>query len=241
MPNLILARSEQIAPKVFALTLSGDVSLHKAPGQFVNIRLDGFFLRRPISVCDVSDNALTVVYKVVGDGTLALSKKRRGDALDVLVGLGNGFDAARPGERPLLVGGGLGVPPLFTLAKALCARGKQPTALLGFGTAGEAILIDRFRALGIPVVVTTADGSLGQMGLVTDALPRIYADLFYACGPIPMLRALCERTPLPGELSFEARMACGFGACMGCSMPTKDGMRRVCADGPVFDKDVIVW
>lgn len=234
--------NERIAPGVYRMTLAGDTSGITAPGQFVNVELDGFYLRRPISVCDWDARALTIIYKVVGRGTAAMSALTPGAELDLLTGLGNGYDTSVETRSPLLVGGGVGIPPLFALAKALLNRGEaKPRAILGFNTASEAFLIDEFNALGIDAVVCTADGSLGERGFVTAPLPRIPHDYFFACGPEPMLRALCEATGAPGQLSFEERMGCGFGACMGCSCQTLTGHKRICKDGPVLRKEEIAW
>lgn len=235
--------NERIARDVFRLCLAGDAGAVRAPGQFVNIALDGFYLRRPISVCDWTADSLTLLYKTVGRGTAALAGMRPGETLDLLVGLGNGFACERSGDRPLVIGGGVGTPPMFGLAKALLAAGKQPTAVLGFNTAADAFYLDEFQALGIPVLVATADGGLGTPGFVTDAVARqrpLY-DYYFACGPEPMLRALYDALPTDGQLSFEERMACGFGVCMGCSCQTKYGSRRICRDGPVLCKEEILW
>ena len=205
-----------LAPGVWELRLSGDTSALTAPGQFINIKLDGFYLRRPISVCDWDGEGITVIYKVVGKGTAALSSVEPGQDLDILCGLGNGFDVSKCGRRTLAIGGGAGVPPMYALAKALLAAGKTPIAILGFNKKDEVFYEDRFRALGVETAVTTADGSHGQKGFVTDALPETY-DFYCACGPIPMLKAVYDAAPTSGLLSFEERMGCGFGACMGCT------------------------
>ncbi len=201
-----------LAPGVWELRLSGDTSALTAPGQFINIKLDGFYLRRPISVCDWDGEGITVIYKVVGKGTAALSSVEPGQDLDILCGLGNGFDVSKCGRRTLAIGGGAGVPPMYALAKALLAAGKTPIAILGFNKKDEVFYEDRFRALGVETAVTTADGSHGQKGFVTDALPETY-DFYCACGPIPMLKAVYDAAPTSGLLSFEERMGCGFGAC----------------------------
>lgn len=232
--------SRPLTADVWELRLEGDTSAVTAPGQFVDLRLPGFFLRRPISVCDWSGGGLTLIYKVAGRGTAALSRMAPGDTLDALTGLGNGFDAGLCGGRTLLLGGGVGVPPLYGLAKVLLAAGKAPVAVLGFNAASEAFYAGEFRALGVETVVATADGSAGVRGFVTDALPEAY-DSFCACGPLPMLRAVCERTKTDGQLSFEARMGCGFGACMGCVIETRSGPKRVCRDGPVLRKEEVLW
>ena len=227
---------------VYKMVLSGDTSAITAPGQFVNIQITGKFLRRPISVCDYDGDTLTIVYKVVGKGTEILSRMVPEEKLDILTGLGNGYDLSPAGEAPLLVGGGVGIPPLYGLAKRLTARGKRVTAVLGFNCAAEQFLVEDFRALGVKVIVLTADGSAGVRGLVTDgmALAQGYSYL-YTCGPEAMLRAVYDRCVTSGQFSFEERMGCGFGACMGCSCQTKYGNKRICTDGPVLVKEEIIW
>ena len=226
---------------IYKMRLGGDVSAITAPGQFVNIQLDGFFLRRPISVCDVRENALTIIYKVVGQGTAAMSKLGAGAQLQTLVGLGNGYDISCAGERPLLAGGGVGVPPLYYLARKLIEAGKVPTVLLGFNTADEVFLADEFAALGCDVKIATVDGSVGTKGFVTDLMTDLDYTHFYTCGPEPMLRAISRVSTTSGQLSFEARMGCGFGACMGCSCKTLTGNKRICREGPVMRKEEIIW
>ena len=225
---------------VYKMRLNGDTSAITTPGQFVNIRLDGFYLRRPLSVCDWEKDSLTLIYKVVGGGTERMSRMTAGEKLDVLTGLGNGYDLSLSGNRPLLLGGGVGVPPLYALAKALIKQGKQVHAVLGFNTAQEVFGAGEFRALGAQVTVTTADGSSGVKGFVTDALPADYTYV-YTCGPEPMLKAVYKRTVTGGQYSFEERMGCGFGACMGCSCKTITGFKRICKDGPVLQKEEILW
>lgn len=225
---------------VWELRLLGDTSAITAPGQFVNIRLEGMFLRRPISICDWDERGLTLIYKVVGKGTEYMSRLAPGQQLDLLTGLGNGFDVAKCGQRTVLLGGGVGVPPMYGLAKALLAAGKIPVAVLGFNRAEEIFYADAFRALGVETIVATADGSAGVKGFVTDALPEEY-DYFCTCGPLPMLKAVYNSTKTSGLLSFEERMGCGFGACMGCSCQTKYGNKRICKDGPVLEKEEIIW
>ncbi|MBO7293153.1 MAG: dihydroorotate dehydrogenase electron transfer subunit [Clostridia bacterium] len=226
---------------VFRLVLAGDTSAVTAPGQFVNIKLEGKFLRRPISVCDAEDGRLTLLYKVVGGGTAQMSRMKPGETLDILTGLGNGYDLRDAGDRPLLVGGGVGVPPLYMLAKQLIARGKQVRVILGFNTAAEVFYEEEFRALGATVTVTTADGTRGIRGFVTAALGDAPYTYFYTCGPEPMLRALHTATATSGQYSFEERMGCGFGACMGCSCKTVTGVKRICREGPVLRKEEILW
>ena len=231
----------RLTDTVYRLTLTGDTSAITRPGQFVQIQLPGFYLRRPISVCDWDADTLTLIYKVVGEGTKAMTALKPGAELDLLTGLGNGFDTSLCGDKPLLVGGGVGLPPMYGLCKALLREGKHPSVVMGFNTAAEVFLEEEFRTLGVPVVVTTADGSRGVKGFVTAALPALDFDSTCACGPEPMLKALYNATDKPGQYSFEARMACGFGACMGCTCKTKYGAKRICKDGPVLQKEEIVW
>ena len=230
----------RLVPGVYRMKLKGDTSAITAPGQFVNIQLEGLFLRRPISVCDVCEDVLTIIYKVVGKGTEAMSKMKSG-VLDVLTGLGNGYDMTEAGEKPVLLGGGVGVPPMYLLAKQLVAAGKIPTVILGFNKKDEIFYEEEFRALGCPVMVTTVDGSYGIRGFVTDALKQIDYTYFYTCGPEPMLKAVYRASNTSGQMSFEERMGCGFGACMGCSCKTLTGYKRICKDGPVMRKEEIAW
>lgn len=232
--------NQQLTADVWEMRLEGDTGAITAPGQFINIRLDGLFLRRPISVCDWDGQGITIIYKVVGKGTAALGGMEQGQELDVLCGLGNGFDVSRCGERTLVIGGGVGVPPMYGLAKALLRAGKTPVAILGFNKKEEIFYEDKFRALGIETTVTTVDGSYGVKGFVTDALPEEYG-YFCACGPLPMLKAVYNAAATSGLLSFEERMGCGFGACMGCTCKTKYGDKRICKDGPVLEKEEIIW
>lgn len=238
-----IVENRPLTPNVYRMTIEGDTQWITRPGQFVNIEIEGLYLRRPISVCDYSQSDITLIYKVVGRGTEAMSRMQAGQTLDVLTGLGNGFNADIECHRPLLVGGGVGVPPLYRLAKDLIARGCKVSVVLGFNTAAEVFYADEFRALGADVYVSTADGSLGVKGFVTDAIrdKGIDFDYFYACGPLPMLRALCQACATPGELSFEERMGCGFGACMGCSCKTLTGNKRICKEGPVMKREEIIW
>ena len=233
--------NRRIAPSLYLMRLSGDNSAIIKPGQFVNIELDGLYLRRPISVCDWNETFMTLIYKIVGKGTEEMSKMGEGGELDLLTGLGNGYDMSKSGETPLLIGGGAGVPPLYGLAVRLRAQGKTPKVILGFNTAGEIFLENEFRRLDIPAVVTTADGSCGIKGFVTDAVPDGGYSYVYACGPEPMLKAVYDKTVTSGQYSFEERMGCGFGACMGCSCMTKYGAKRICRDGPVLEKEEILW
>ena len=236
-----VTENRKIASSVYEMTLSGDTSAVTAPGQFVNIRLDGFFLRRPISVCDCESGTLRLIYKVVGNGTQAMSKLQNGTELDVLTGLGNGYDTEKSGDRPLLLGGGVGVPPMYMLAKKLISEEKDVTVILGFNTENEVFYENEFQALGAKVLVTTADGSKGIKGFVTDAMDKVDYTYFYTCGPEPMLKAVYNKSTTSGQFSFEERMGCGFGACMGCSCKTKYGSKRICKDGPVLEKEEIIW
>lgn len=233
-----LTENTPLAPGVFRMALAGDTGAITAPGQFVNLALDGLFLRRPISVCDWDEKSLTLIYKVVGAGTARMSNMKPGQALDCLTGLGNGYDVAACPDAPLLVGGGVGVPPLYGLAKRLIASGKRPSVIIGFNTAAEIFYSGAFEALGVPVTVTTADGSAGVKGFVTAAMPE--GAYVCACGPEPMLRAV-HAAASGGQFSFEARMGCGFGACMGCTCQTVAGPKRICKEGPVLRKEDILW
>lgn len=228
---------------VYRMVLEGDTQWIIRPGQFVNIELDGLYLRRPISICDWDEHTITIIYKVVGRGTEQMSKMSVGKELDVLTGLGNGFNPDIECNEALLVGGGVGVPPLYRLAKELLAQGKKVSVVLGFNTAAEVFYADEFRQLGAEVYVSTADGSVGVKGFVTDAIREsgVAFDYFYACGPLPMLKALCDNCTQRGELSFEERMGCGFGACMGCSCKTLTGNKRICKEGPVMRREEIIW
>ena len=212
-----------------------------ACGQFVNIQLDGFYLRRPISICDFDKETLTLIYKVVGGGTEALSRMQKGEGLDLLLSLGNGFDTSKSGQNPLIIGGGVGVPPLYALCKRLIAEGKKPTVILGFNTASEMFYEEVFKLLGADVYVTTVDGSYGVKGFVTDVMKDLDYDYFYTCGPLPMFKAIESVAKTSGQYSFEERMGCGFGACMGCTCKTKYGNKRICKDGPVLEREEIVW
>jgi len=233
--------NEKIAKNTYKIILSGNTDSGR-PGQFVNIKIDGFFLRRPISVCDIEENTLTLIYKTVGAGTDKLSKTEKGEKLDILAFLGNGYDLSKSGEAPLLIGGGVGVPPLFLLAKKLVKEGKKPTAILGFNSADEIFLKDEFEAIGVKTFIATADGSVGTRGFVTDVMKNIGGyTYFYTCGPEPMLRAVYGESKTDGEFSFEERMGCGFGACVGCTCKTKYGNKRICRDGPVLSKEEIIW
>lgn len=234
-----IIENKPLTKDVYRMRLFGDTSAITAPGQFVNIRLDGLYLRRPISVCDAEGKVLTLLYKVVGKGTEKMAEMESG-TLDVLTGLGNGYNTAVSGETPLLLGGGVGVPPMYMLCKKLLSEGKHVRVVLGFNTKDEVFYEEEFRSLGADVTVTTVDGSYGTKGFVTDALGEGYS-YFYTCGPEPMLKAVFKATATEGQLSFEERMGCGFGACMGCSCKTIYGNKRICKEGPVLRKEEILW
>ena len=234
-----ITENTALTATVYKMVLKGDTD-GITTGQFVNILLDGLYLRRPISVCDCADGKLTLVYKVVGKGTTQMAGMTAGQTLDVLTGLGNGYDIAKAGDHPLLLGGGVGVPPLYMLARLLREQGKAVSVVLGFNTADEVFYEQEFKALGCDVTVPPADGSHGVKGFVTDALPADYS-YFYTCGPEPMLKAVYRATTTSGQFSFEERMGCGFGACMGCSCKVITGYKRICKDGPVLEKEEILW
>ena len=243
MKQSIFEISENIplTKSVYKMTLLGDTSDITKPGQFVNIKLDGLFLRRPISVNDVEGDKLTLIYKVVGKGTEQMSNMVCGETLDILTGLGNGYDISKSGKNPLLIGGGVGVPPLYMLAKRLIEKGEDVSVILGFNTKDEIFYEDEFKALGAKVYVTTVDGSYGIKGFVTTAMESLDYTYTYTCGPEPMLKAVYKTSKTSGEYSFEERMGCGFGACMGCSCKTLYGNKRICKDGPVLVKEEIIW
>lgn len=238
-----IVSNRALTESVYEMVLSGDTSAITRPGQFVELSLEGLFLRRPISVCNYDEGKMTLIYKVVGKGTEQMAHLTVGTKIDTLTGLGNGFNDEAECCAPLLVGGGVGVPPLYRLARNLIAKGKQVTVVLGFNTAGEIFYREQFEAIGAKVIVATADGSFGVKGFVTDAIKEsgVNADYFYSCGPLPMLRALTTALDINGEISLEERMGCGFGICMGCSIVTTAGAKRVCKEGPVFRKEEIVW
>ncbi len=242
MKQSLFTITENVAltESVYKMTLSGDTSDITAPGQFVNLRLDGLYLRRPISVCDSENGKLTLVYKVVGKGTEKMSEMKE-CSLDILTGLGNGYDLSKSGNEPLLIGGGVGVPPLYMLAKKLIAEGKKVTVILGFNTENEIFYEQEFKDLGAKVYVTTVDGSKGIKGFVTDAMKELSYSYIYTCGPEPMLKAIFAASKTGGQFSFEERMGCGFGACMGCSCKTVTGYKRICKEGPVLEKEEILW
>ena len=235
-----IKENKALTASVYKMVLAGDTSAITAPGQFVNIKLEGNFLRRPISVCDCEDGLLTILYKVVGGGTEQMSEMKKG-SLDILTGLGNGYDLELAGDHPLFIGGGVGVPPMYMPAKMLRAAGKRVSVILGFNTRDEVFYEDEFRALGCDVTVTTVDGSHGIKGFVTGAMENVDYSYFYTCGPEPMLRAVYGASKTSGQFSFEERMGCGFGACMGCSCKTVTGNKRICREGPVLVKEDILW
>ena len=238
---LKVCENTPLTENVFKMVLSGDVSEVTRPGQFINIKLDGFYLRRPISVCDKGEDTLTIIYKVVGEGTEYMATLKEGAELDVLIGLGNGFDVNASGDTALLLGGGVGVPPLYMLCKKLIEAGKKVTVCLGFNTKSEVFYEDEFRALGADVRVATVDGSFGTKGFVTNLFDDVDYSYYYTCGPEPMLKAVYSTCTSDGELSFEERMGCGFGACMCCSCKTVTGYKRICKEGPVMKKEEILW
>ena len=242
MKEVIFTIKENVAltDSVYKMVMEGDTSAISASGQFVNIKLDGQYLRRPISICDYDDDVLTIIYKVVGTGTEQMSAMKASDKLNILVGLGNGYDTSLSGDNPVLVGGGVGVPPLYKLCKMLKAEGKRVSVILGFNTASEIFYKEEFEKIADKVIITTVDGSCGVKGFVTNALDESYTYV-YSCGPFPMLKALAAATKCSGQYSLEERMGCGFGACMGCSCKTMLGNKRICKDGPVFVKEEIIW
>ena len=235
-----IIENKQLTNNVYKMRLKGDTSAFSAPGQFLNIKLEGLFLRRPISLCDLNGDEITIIYKTVGRGTTAMAQMEKGQSLDILTGLGNGYDLGCAGDLPLLMGGGVGVPPLYLLAKRLIADGKKVSVILGFNTADEIFYKEEFEKLGCNVTVATADGSVGVRGFVTDAMPEDYSYI-YTCGPEPMLKAVYKKAKTSGQFSFEERMGCGFGACMGCTCKTVTGYKRICKDGPVMKKEEILW
>ncbi len=230
-----------LTDSVYKMVLAGDTSAITAPGQFVNLKLNGLYLRRPISVCDLEGDKLTIVYKAVGKGTEQMSSMLSGEQLDILTGLGNGYDLTLSGDKPVLLGGGVGVPPMYLLAKELLKQGKKVSVILGFNTKSEIFYEQEFQKLGCDVTVTTVDGSYGTKGFVTTALEAMDYTYFYTCGPEPMLKAVYKASNTSGQMSFEKRMGCGFGACMGCSCKTLTGYKRICKEGPVMKKEEILW
>ncbi|MBE7001821.1 MAG: dihydroorotate dehydrogenase electron transfer subunit [Ruminococcaceae bacterium] len=239
--SFTVVSNTSLTDNVYKMVLQGDVSAITAPGQFVNLKLEGLYLRRPISVCDLDGDKLTIVYKAVGKGTEQMSRMTAGEKLDILTGLGNGYDLSLSGEKPVLLGGGVGVPPMYLLAKELLKQGKKVSVILGFNTKSEIFYEEEFEKLGCNVTVTTVDGSFGTKGFVTTALEGVDYSYFYTCGPEPMLKAVYKASNTSGQMSFEKRMGCGFGACMGCSCKTLTGYKRICKEGPVMKKEEILW
>ncbi len=238
--NLTIKENIRLTDKMWKMELCHpDLEVQK-PGQFINLKIDGYFLRRPISVCDAAIGEVTIIYAVVGKGTTALSEMTAGQKVQALCGLGNGYDTSLSGDKPLLLGGGAGVPPMYLLAKQLRSEGKPVSVILGFNTASEIFYDEEFYKLGCRVILATADGSLGAKGFVTDVMPEDYTYV-YTCGPEPMLKAVYKKAETSGQFSFEERMGCGFGACMGCSCKTITGYKRICKDGPVLRKEEILW
>lgn len=234
-------KNENIANDVYEMKLIGNTSAITKPGQFVNIKIEGLYLRRPISVCDYDDISITLIYKVVGKGTEVMSKMEKGTVLDLLVGLGNGFDTSKSGEKPLLIGGGMGVAPMYNLCKKLIAEGKKPIVVSGFNSKCDIYYENEFKNLGAEVYTTTVDGTYGTKGFVTDIIKNLEYTYFFTCGPMPMFKAVENTVKTSGQFSFEERMGCGFGACMGCTCKTKYGNKRICKDGPVLEREEIVW
>ena len=240
--QIVTIRSnEPLTDLVWKMVVEADTGAITAPGQFVNLQIDGLYLRRPISICDWDENSITLIYKIVGEGTEKMSKMLPGTKLDVLVGLGNGYNTAKSGDAPLLIGGGVGIPPMYGLCRKLLAEGKPVTVILGCNTASEIFYEKEFQDLGATVLVTTVDGSHGIKGFVTNAMEQVDYSYFFTCGPMPMFRAIEAVAKTSGQYSFEERMGCGFGACMGCSCKTKYGNKRICKDGPVLEKEEIIW
>ena len=237
-----ILHNSKIAKDVYKMILEGNTSSIARCGQFINIQLDELYLRRPISICDYDEKTITIIYKVVGEGTEKMSQLPIGQELDVLTGLGNGFDINCEGDKPLVVGGGVGTPPLYRLCKDLILSGKKPTVVLGFASKDDVFYEQELKDLGIDVYVATVDGSYGTKGFVTDIIRNLNDyTYFYACGPMPMLKALTNEVGISGQLSLEERMGCGFGACMGCTIKTKNGYKRVCKEGPVFRREELIW
>ncbi len=236
-----ILENKPVTDLVWKMRLQADTSAITAPGRFVNLKLDGLYLRRPISICDWDETSLTLIYKVVGTGTEQMTRLQPGAVIDTLVNLGNGYDTSKAGDAPLLIGGGVGVPPMYGLAKRLVQEGKQVTVILGFNTKAEIFYEEEFKALGVTVHVATADGSYGTKGFVTDVMKDLSYSYFFTCGPMPMFKAIEKVAVTSGQYSFEERMGCGFGACMGCTCKTKYGNKRICKDGPVLEREEIVW
>lgn len=236
-----ILENKPLTKDVYKMILAGDTRAITAAGQFVNIKLTGLYLRRPISICDWTDDTVTIIYKVVGVGTEQMSDLQPGEELEMLIALGNGYDLEKSGDHPLLVGGGVGVPPMYGLAKLLRKQGKDVTVILGFNTADEVFYKDEFEAIGAKVLVSTVDGSMGVKGFATKCMEGLTYTHYYCCGPKPMLKAVWDAAATQGQLSFEERMGCGFGACMGCTCQTKNGAKRICKDGPVLESEEVIW
>lgn len=236
-----ITENVEIAKSIFKMIVVGDTSEVKKPGQFINIKIDNLFLRRPISVCDYDEKSITIIYKVVGEGTEKMSSLKRGELLDILTGLGNGYDVSKSGKYPLLIGGGVGIPPLYKLCKVLVSQGKNIQVVLGFNTKEEVFYGEEFKSLGAKVYMCTVDGSYEKKGFVTDVIKDLNYTYFYTCGPIPMFKAIEKIAKTSGQYSFEERMGCGFGACMGCSCKTKFGNKRICREGPILEREEIIW
>ena len=230
-----------IAKNTFEMVLKGDTTSLTKPGQFINIKLEGKYLRRPISVCDYDSDTTTIIYKVVGKGTEQMAEMKPGEMLDVLSGLGNGFDISKADKDAVLLGGGAGIAPMFNLCRELIKKGTMVTVILGFNTKDEVYYEEEFKNLGAKVYITTVDGSYGEKGFVTDVLKNLTYSYFFTCGPMPMFKAIESVATTSGQYSFEERMGCGFGACMGCSCKTKYGNKRICKDGPVLLREEIIW
>ena len=234
--------NQKIAQNVYEMILEGDTTYIIRPGQFINIELDGYYLRRPISVCDYDDKTITIIYKVVGNGTEKMATLKEGEILDILTGLGNGFEVKSSGERPLLIGGGVGTPPMYNLCKKLVEQGKKPIVVLGFANIGDVFYEEKFKEMGEEVYISTVDGSYGTKGFVTDIVKDLEDyTYYYTCGPKNMLKAVYDTATTDGELSFEEKMGCGFGACMGCTCETTKGNKRICKEGPILKKEEIIW
>lgn len=234
--------NKQIAKNVYEMVLEGDTTYIVRPGQFINIELDGCYLRRPISVCDYDEQTITIIYKVVGNGTEKMATFEEGQILDILTGLGNGFEVKRSGEKPLLIGGGVGTPPMYNLCKKLVEQGKNPVVVLGFGNVDDVFYEEKFKEMGVEIHISTVDGSYGVKGFVTDIVKDLKDyTYYYTCGPKNMLKAVYDTATTDGELSFEEKMGCGFGACMGCTCETTKGNKRICKEGPVLKKEEIIW
>jgi len=237
-----ILQNKNIAKNTYKMILEGDTTYIRRPGQFINIELDGFYLRRPISVCDYDEKTITIIYKVVGNGTEKMATFEEGQELDILTGLGNGFEVKRSGEKPLLIGGGVGTPPMYNLCKKLVEQGKNPIVVLGFGNVDDVFYEEKFKEIGAEVYISTVDGSYGTKGFVTDIVKNLKDyTYYYTCGPKNMLKAVYDTATTDGELSFEEKMGCGFGACMGCTCETTKGNKRICKEGPVLKKEEIIW